>query len=135
MTTPSNPLSFKELYILSYLLFYFFSHSLIYKIILAIFVRWFYYNTPLENLLVFQYTAIFLSACYVRGDTVNSRDSKEVESGQQVWVVSDPWELSLSPFNIRESREAWPLVSFCQIHELCVFDNMDKWLFFGNSWS
>lgn len=84
MTTPSNPLSFKELYILSYLLFYFFSHSLIYKIILAIFVRWFYYNTPLENLLVFQYTAIFLSACYVRGDTVNSRDSKEVESGQQV---------------------------------------------------
>ena len=104
MTTPSNPLSFKELYTLSYCLF--FSHSLNYKIISALFVRWFYYNTPLENLLVFQYIVIFLSIYYVRGDKVNSRDSKEIESGQQIWIVSDPLELSLSPFNIREIKEA-----------------------------
>ena len=84
----------------------FFSHSLNYKIISALFVRWFYYNTPLENLLVFQYIVIFLSIYYVRGDKVNSRDSKEIESGQQIWIVSDPLELSLSPFNIREIKEA-----------------------------
>ena len=105
-TTWKALLSPSKNYIYFHIYCLFFSHSLNYKIILALFVRWFYYNTPLENLLVFQYIVIFLSICYVRGDKVNSRDSKEVESGQQIWIVSDPLELSLSPFNIREIKEA-----------------------------